>query len=114
MREYKNFKDDTIKALQGDIEEWEPKELARKIVNKLSDGYNHGSVWNKLYNDLHYRYKILIRGRKKPKNSSLLDTLNDDEKAKLVQVAVSRAIKENIDISEVLEHKPNDLTIEMK
>ncbi|MDF2885550.1 MAG: hypothetical protein K0R54_6124 [Clostridiaceae bacterium] len=101
------------KALQGDIEEWEPKELVRKIVNKLSDGYNHGFVWNKLYNDLHYRYNILVHGRKKPKNGSLLDTLNDNEKAKLVQVAVSKAIKEQVDISEVLSHKPKELELDL-
>lgn len=114
MREYKNYKNNTIKALQGDIEEWEPLELVRKVVNKLSNGYNYGIIWNKLYNDLHYRYKILVHGRKKPKNGSLLDTLDDNEKIKLVQVAVSRAIKEKVDIADVLEHKPNDLEIDLK
>lgn len=81
------------KALAGEILDWADRDRINAGIRKLASATNKniGTLWNELYKDLQYKYKIYLKSRKerdkdsKPK-TSYLNYVRDNEWAKVLKV----------------------------
>lgn len=84
------------------------KAVINRLVRKVANTVYHGkfsNCWDALYNKFNYLEGINIRARKRDKNQSMLDTLNEKEIYNLELVVRNWCVEHNIDIDEQLKLK---------
>ena len=75
------------KALSSSILEWEDRAKLNAGIRKLAitTGKGFGEMWNKLYQNLKYKFHIDLKLRGKRQNESYLSTVKEDEWSKVIQ-----------------------------
>lgn len=96
------------KALSGKLLDWADRDRISAGIRKLSSvtGIGFGKLWNELYKNLEYLYKIYLnsrmeRDKNRKKNASKLDYVRDNEWAKILKTFCA--------MCEAYEKSPNDM-----